>query len=160
MKRAWMGLVALAVAGSALAWGPDLPPGKWWENPQLVERLGLTAEQREQIRDRVFEHARAMIDLDADVKRSELRLKQLGDMDELRVEELRAAFAVFQTARHRLEAERFEMLLSVAQLLTPAQRQELQQLREHRRRMEERPQGPPFGRPPDSGQGPRRPGPS
>lgn len=156
MKRVCMGLLVVAVACPALAWGPDLPAGKWWENPQLVERLELTVEQRELIRDRVFEHARTMIDLDADVKRSELQLKQLGDMEELRVDEMRAAFAVFQTARKKLEAERFEMLLSVAQLLTPVQRQQLQQLREHRRRSEERPQRPPLGRPGEQGQGPRR----
>jgi Spy/CpxP family protein refolding chaperone len=156
MKRVWMGLLALIVASPLLAWGPDLSPGRWWENPQLVERLELTVEQRELIRDRVFEHARAMIDLDADVKRSELQLQQLGEEQELRINELRAAFAVFQTARHRLEAERFEMLLSVAQLLTPAQREKLKQLREHRRRSEDRPQHPSFGRSGENEQGPRR----
>ena len=160
MKRVWMGLLAVIVACPALAWGPDLPPGKWWDNPQLVDRLELTTEQQGLIRERVFEHARVMIDLDADVKRSELRLKQLGDMEELRVDELRAAFAVFQTARHKLEAERFEMLLSVAQLLTPVQRHELRQLRDLRRRQDDRPPRQPFGRSGQQDHGPRRPGPS
>ena len=70
---------------------------------------------------------------------------------------VRAAYAVFQTARHKLENERFEMLLEVRQVLTYEQwrkieeiKQRVKQNRSQQRRpgMGEGGQRPPGERPP------------
>jgi Spy/CpxP family protein refolding chaperone len=156
MKRAVIGVLALAVAATVSAQDLRIPPGKWWENPRLVERLRLTPEQQETIRDLVLEHARRMIDLNADVKRAELDLAERVDREPLDPKAVRAAFAVLQTARQRLEAERFELLLGVRQAVTPEQWDELERIRRDlRERLEQRPPG---GRPgaPLDGAPPRR----
>lgn len=130
-RRALIGVVvALAAAATVSAQDLRIPPGKWWENPRLVERLRLTSEQQEAIRELVVEHARRMIDLNADVKRAELDLAERVDREPLDPKAVRAAFAALQTARQRLEAERFELLLGVRQSLTPEQWDELERIRQ------------------------------
>ena len=43
---------------------------------------------------------------------------------------VRASYAAFQTARHKLENERFEMLVAVRMVLTSEQWQKMQDLRQ------------------------------
>lgn len=155
-------LAVVAWAGPAVATGFDLPPGTWWEDRRIADHLGLTAEQQAAIRDHVYHHARRMVDLNAAVKKTELDLRQaVGDPD-FDPDTVRAAFVAFQTARQRLEAERFEMLLGVRQQLTADQWERLQ---EARRRLEQirrnRSPGLRGDRPPrdPGGSRPERPGP-
>jgi Spy/CpxP family protein refolding chaperone len=150
VKTVMIGALVLA-AGSAL-WARDfnLPPGKWWENPTLVERLKLTDEQQGVIRDKVFDHALKMIDLKANVERRELELSDRVERSDFDPGQVRNAFQALQQARQRLESEHFELLLAIRQILSPEQWQALQELREERRR--ERPgramgQGPMGDRP-------------
>ncbi len=112
------------------------------------ERFGLAAEQQQQIRDLVYDGARRMIDLKAAVDRSGLDLAEVVNSSDFDPEAVRAAYAVFQTARQKLENERFEMLLEVRQVLTNEQWQKLQELkrrmqqnRGQQRRPGQRPQG-------------------
>lgn len=147
MKRLILGLLILAVAAPVLAQdgprleGPEmrLPPGKWWENPRVVERVRLTAEQQTAIADLVYEHALEMIDLKAALEKAELELKTRVDRRQIEPDRVRASFRAFQAARMALESERFEMLLGVRQLLGPEQWDELQALhREVRRNLADR----------------------
>ncbi len=155
MKQ-WLLTCALLAAVLPLAAQEfELPPGKWWEDQRLAERVGLDAEQQQQIRDLVYEGARRMIDLKAAVDRAGLDLAEVVNSNDFDPEAVRKAYAVFQTARHELENERFEMLLDVRQVLTTAQWQKLQELkrrvqqnRGQQRRPGQRPQGE---RPPGSG---------
>lgn len=147
MKKAAFLLMMVAAAGQLAAQEFDLPPGKWWQNPRVAEQIGLTDEQQERIRDVVYEHARRMIDLKADVDRSGLDLKEAVDRDEFEPDAVRTAYGLFQDARHKLENERFEMLLAVRQVLTNEQWKGLQEIR--RRFQEQRGQR----RPGQRGQG-------
>ena len=133
-----MTLVVLALAGGV--WGQELklPPGKWWENPQLVERINLTPEQQDNIRKLVYQHAQRMIDLNAEVRHRQLELNDLVDRSTLNASEVRAAFAAFQKARADLERERFELLLSVRQVLTDRQWNALRRMKKERPTMRER----------------------
>jgi len=99
MKRVLMIIAVLAVAGPLAANDFDLPPGKWWENPRLVNQIGLTDEQQDQIREVVYQHARLMIDLKADVDKAGLDLAESVDQQEFDPAPVRAAYAAFQTAR-------------------------------------------------------------
>ncbi len=128
-------LAGLLAASTVMAAGaPKLPPGKWWENPRLVRELGLTPEQQATIHDLVFEHAKRMIDLNAAVKRAELVLGDLADREPFDEDAVRRAWEEFQKARHALQRERFELLLSVRKVLTTEQWSKLRQARELRRR--------------------------
>lgn len=147
MKK-WLITCALLAAVLPLAAQEfELPPGKWWEDQRLAERVGLSAEQQQQIRDLVYEGARRMIDLKAAVDLAGLDLAEVVNSSDFDPQVVREAYAAFQTARKKLENERFEMLLDVRQVLTTEQWQKLQELKRRmqqmrqQRRPGERPQG-------------------
>lgn len=151
MKRLVILIVMLLVAGPLTANEFDVLPGKWWEDERIANHMELTEEQREQIRDIVFEHARLMIDLKADFDKAALDLAATVDQEVFDPAPVRAAHAVFQTARHKLENERFEMLIEVREILTYKQWQKIQEVK--RRMQQNREQR----RPGASGQQSRRP---
>ena len=156
MKKALIILAMLASAGPLTARDVDLPPGRWWDDPRVIERIGLGEEQQERIREIVFDHARRMIDLKAEVDRAGLDLAATVDRRDFDPAPVRAAFAVFQTARQKLENERFEMLLAVRLVLTYEQWQRIEEMK--RRIQQRRPdQSLPGARGPGS-QGDRPPG--
>ena len=156
MKNVVTIIVVLAVVAPLAANDFNLPPGRWWEDQRLVNRIELTEEQQEHIRDVVFDHARRMIDLKADVDRAGLDLADSVDQQEFDPAPVRTAYAVFQTARQKLENERFEMLLEVRLVLTYEQWQKIeeikQRMKQNRKQQERRPgnrgQGPQGVRPP------------
>lgn len=155
MKKLMSILAVLVAAGPLAANEFDLPPGKWWENPRLVEHIELAEEQQGLIKEVVFTHARRMIDLKADVEKAGLDLADSVDQEVFDPAPVRAAYAVFQTARHKLENERFEMLLEVRQILTYEQwrkieelKQRIKQNRAQQRRPGSRGTGPQGERPP------------
>mgnify|MGYP001816242148 FL=1 len=156
MKKALIIIAVLAMAGPLTANDFDLPPGKWWENPRLVNHIGLADEQQDQIRGIVFQHARRMIDLKADVDKAGLDLAESVAQQDFDPAPVRAAYAVFQTARQKLENERFEMLLEVRLVLTYEQWQKIeeikQRMKQNRPQQQRRPgvrgQGPQGERPP------------
>ena len=125
------------------------------EDERLGARIGITAEQRVEIRDLVYEHARRLIDLTAAVRRSELELARVVEPPDFDPAAARRAFGGLQEARRALENQRFEMLLAVRGVLTAEQWVMIQELRRAQRRDRERPLGPvpPDERPP--GRGPR-----
>lgn len=127
-------IVFLVVVAPVTANDFNLPPGKWWEDQRMVSRIGLTEEQQGQIREVVFVHARRMIDLKADVDKAGLDLASSVDQKVFDPAPVRAAYAVFQTARQKLENERFEMLLEVRLVLTYEQWQKIEEIK---RRMQE-----------------------
>ena len=129
MKKILMICVVLAVALPLAANDFDLPPGKWWENQRLVDHVGITTEQQEQIRDLVYEHARTMIDLKADVEKAGLDLANVVNTEDFDESAVRSSYTAFQAARHKLENERFEMLVAVRKTLTTEQWQKMQDLR-------------------------------
>jgi Spy/CpxP family protein refolding chaperone len=160
MKKTLIITVVLAM-GTLLAAANefDLPPGKWWENQRLVNHIGLSEEQQGQIREIVFAFARRMIDLKADVDKAGLDLANTVDQQDFDPAPVRAAYAVFQTARHKLENERFEMLLEVRQVLTYDQWRKIEEMKQRikQNRGQQRPPGarsesgrrPQGDRPPD-----------
>jgi Spy/CpxP family protein refolding chaperone len=133
MKKALIIISVLVMAGPLAANEFDLPPGKWWENPRFADQIGLTDEQQVEIREIVFAHARRMIDLKADVDKAGLDLAESVDQQEFDPAPVRAAYAVFQTARQKLENERFEMLLEVRLILTYEQWQKIEEIKQRMR---------------------------
>jgi len=130
VKRLVILIVVFAMAGPLAANELDVLPGKWWEDERIASRMDLTDEQREQIGDVVFEHARLMIDLKADFDKAGLDLAASVDQEDFDPVPVRAAHAVFQTARQKLENERFEMLIEVRQVLTYEQWQKIQDIKQ------------------------------
>ncbi len=123
-------LLILSLSSSAWTRALDsLPPGKWWENERLITAIELTEGQQRSIHEIVYQHAMGMIDLNATLKRAELELEDLVNKPDFDKDAVRKAFHKFQESRQALENSRFEMLLSVRQILSNEQWKKLQQIR-------------------------------
>lgn len=140
VRREWAGLetimkkwliicVLIAAVPPLGAQEFDLPPGKWWEDPRLAERIGLGEEQQDRIRDLVYKGAREMIDFKAAADVAGLDLAEVVNSSQFDPEAVRTAYAAYQNARRQLENARFEMLLEVRQVLTNEQWQKLQEIK-------------------------------
>ncbi len=128
MKGTLTIIAVLAAVAPLAAQQLDVPPGRWWAEPRVVERLNLSDEQQETIRDLVYDHARRMIDLKADVERAGLDLAESVKRDDFDPAAVRTAHAAFQSARSKLESERFEMLLAVRGVLSAEQWASIQEM--------------------------------
>jgi len=158
MRRLILIAILIAAGAPAMASDLNLPPGKWWENERIAERVRLSADQQRAIGDLVYRHAHTMIDLNAELKKAELALADLVDRDDFDAAAVRQAFARFQEARRGLEDERFEMLLAVRATLSAEQWRELLAMRRQLERMRELRSpgdGPVRPRPPRPGGGGR-----
>lgn len=154
MRRILAVITVLAAVAPLAAQDLDLPPGKWWAEPRVVERLDLSHEQQAAIRDLVYEHARRMIDLKADVERAGLDLAETVKRDDFDPAAVRAAHTAFQSARSKLENERFEMLLAVRGVLSSEQWKSIREMRRLQGKYRQRHPGA-AQRPPEANRGPR-----
>jgi len=123
-----MVVVLCCAAAPAMAQSLTVPPGRWWDRPQVAMRVGLSDEQRARLDEVTIEHAKRMIDLKAEVDKAEIELRVAADGDKFDADELRQAFARLLQARSRLETERFELLIAQRELLTAAQWEKLRVL--------------------------------
>ena len=57
--------------------------GRWWSNPRVAERLGLTAEQKKRIQDIVFKSGERMVDMRAQKEKARLEMLRLLGADAL-----------------------------------------------------------------------------
>jgi Spy/CpxP family protein refolding chaperone len=120
-------LITLAAGvGSLAAQSLGVPPGRWWERPRVAEQLVLSPEQRDKLNSETINHSRTLVDLKATVEKAEIDLRVLGEAEPFSGKAAREGFRTLQAARQRLEAERFEMLIKVREILTREQWQKLQ----------------------------------
>jgi Spy/CpxP family protein refolding chaperone len=120
-------LLALAAGvGSLAAQSLGVPPGRWWERPRVAEQLVLSPEQKDKLNSETVSHSRTLVDLKAAVEKAEIDLRALGEAEPFSGKAAREGFRALQAARQRLEAERFEMLIRVREILTREQWQKLQ----------------------------------
>ena len=143
-------LAALAVAGNLAA--ADLPPGRWWKMPQVVQRLDLTTEQQEKL-DAIF-HAAAneLIDRRGDVEKANVALRAELDQAQINRQNVLRAAGKLSEARGKLFERELSMLMDMRGVLNDPQWTRLRAFLEQHR--EQRQQGE---RPPGQGQRPQRP---
>ena len=109
--------------GKALQTGAQ---GRWWTNPAMVQRLGLTADQQKQV-DAVFQQNRVkLIDLNASLQKEEAILDPMLDAD--RPDESKVLVQIDRIAQARAELEKANarMLLGFRGVLNPDQWKKLQ----------------------------------
>ncbi len=115
--------------------------GKWWKNPELAQKLGLSDDQISKM-DQIFQdHRLKLIDLHATLEKQEVLLEPMINADH--PDENRVLSQIDQVAQARAELEKANarMLLGIRNVLTPEQWKKLQAERAERRtaRREERP---------------------
>ena len=102
------------------------PPGRWWMDPVLVQRLGLTADQQKRI-DTLFQQNRLkLIDLSAALQKQEAILEPLLEADKPDEAQVLTQIDRIAQARAELEKANARMLLGFRSVLTLEQWKKLQ----------------------------------
>lgn len=97
------------------------PPGKWWDRPELVQRLVLTADQQTKI-DEVFQQSRLrLIDLNATLEKETLTMDPLVSAQQPDEAKIVAQIDKVAQARAELEKANARMLLGIRRVLTQDQ---------------------------------------
>jgi len=124
-----------------------LPPGTWWRNPDMVQKLGLNTDQQKKIED-IFQQQRLkLVDLDATLEKEEITLEPLMSADSPDETKTLAEIDKVAQARAELEKANARFLFAIRRVLTPDQWKKLQE--------DSRPPGGPRGGPPPQGRGGR-----
>jgi periplasmic protein CpxP/Spy len=146
------------------------PRGRWWDNPDIAQKLGLNADQQKKMDD-IFQQSRLkLIDEHAAVEKEETILEPLLSADQ--PDEARILAQIDKVAQSRAELEKANarMLLGLRGVLTTAQWKTLQTLGPRERfgrggpdnmrgpRGRQTPDGPSGGAPPPPGGTPGSPG--
>jgi Spy/CpxP family protein refolding chaperone len=133
-------LLLVAAAAPAPAQLPEMPIGKWWKRPRIVEQLKVKTEQQERLDEIFAKNRRSFIDLKADVDRRAVDLDELlakKDSDPVRIA---AATDALEQAKGRLGKTRTMMIVEMKGVLSDEQWQKILELRDEwrRERAEER----------------------
>ena len=125
------------------------PPGRWWDDPEFIKKLGLSDDQQKKM-DEIFNSARLkLIDQFAAVQKEEAIMEPLVAADPPDENKLLAQIDRVAQARAELEKANARMLLGIRSQLTHEQWLKL--------KAERPPKHGPMhgaGRPPDGGPGP------
>ncbi len=121
MRRA---LLLSTLLGAALAALPapaqmlEMPPGKWWKRPAVVESLKLAPEQQQRLEEVFSKNRRTFVDLKADVDRRTIDLEDLLAAREVEPRKVAAASEALEQARARLGKARTMMVVEMRGVLT------------------------------------------
>jgi hypothetical protein len=142
MKRLILAL-ALVVLAATTASAIDLPPGKWWRRPEVIQMLSLSDEQQNRLEAISVKAANELIDLRGEVEKSNVALRAELDQPQLNREAIRRIAVHLNEARGRLFERELMMLVDMRSVLSDAQwnrmRQTLERLPE--RQMQQRQNG-------------------
>ena len=133
MTRRILIAAALLVA-AGLAEAQQLPPGKWWRRPEVVQRLELTGEQQNRLDDVFRGAADGLIDAKAGVEKLQVALRGEIDRSTLRRGEIQRIAGELNAARGRLFERELMMLVDMRAVLNESQ---WNRLREHLDRMQD-----------------------
>ncbi len=102
------------------------PHGRWWNNPEMAQKLGLTADQQKKMDEIFQQHRLKLIDLNASLQKEEAILEPLVESDQ--PEESKIATQIDRVAQARAELEKANarMLLGIRRVLNPEQWKKLQ----------------------------------
>ena len=95
-----------------------MPPGRWWNDPDIAQSVGLSAAQIKKM-DETFDGARdRLIDLDAAVRKAEGGLQSSLDTDPIDRGKVMAQVEKLTQAKSDLERAAAQMLLDIRLQLT------------------------------------------
>jgi hypothetical protein len=131
---------AVLIVAATFAGAQQLPPGKWWQRPEVIKELSLTNDQRDRL-DEVFRAAAdGLIDAKANVEKLQVALRGELDRRQVRRAEVIRIAAQLNDARGRLFEREITMLLDMRGVLNDDQwhslRDRLDRMHEHQRPMD------------------------
>jgi Spy/CpxP family protein refolding chaperone len=145
-------LAMLAVPLAALA--QDMPMGKWWHSPKVIQDLSLSREEIGKLDRAYLDNRKNMADFKAKVEKERVELEKMIEAVKLDEAGLAAQLKNLEAARSGLSQERFNFIVETRKILGIDRfkklriqydnaRDDMHRMREH---MKDRPEGPP--RPP------------
>ena len=108
--------------------------GRWWNNPQVAERLKLTDAQRKAMDDTLQQHRETLVDLRGTLEKAELELEPLMKEDQPNESQILAQIDKVAAARAELEKANARFLLAIRSKLSPEQWKQMQTDRANRPR--------------------------
>jgi Spy/CpxP family protein refolding chaperone len=113
-----------------------LPPGMWWRNPDLIQKLTLTADQQKRMDD-IFQQSRIqLVHIKAGLEEQQILLEPMLNANPLDSAKTLAQIDHIADTRAELEKANAKMLLGIRGVLSPDQWTKLQaEGRENRRKM-------------------------
>ena len=98
-----------------------MPQGRWWNNPEMVQKLTLTADQQKKM-DEIFQQNRLrLIDLNANAQREEVTMEPLMAADTPDEPKILAQIDKIAQSRAELEKANARFLLGIRRTLTQDQ---------------------------------------
>jgi len=111
------------------ALGPQGDHGRWWNNPETIEKLKLTDEQRKAMDGILQEHRIKLIDVRAGLEKVELELEPLMKADQPDEAKIIAQIDRVAQSRAELEKANARFLLALRSKISAEQWKQLQELR-------------------------------
>jgi Spy/CpxP family protein refolding chaperone len=111
------------------------PPGIWWHNPDLIQKLTLTPDQQKRMDDILQQSRLQLVDLRANVEKQELLMEPMLAANPPDTNKVLAQIDHTAQARAELEKANAKMLLGIRSVLTPDQWTKLQTEERENRRM-------------------------
>lgn len=125
------------------------PPGIWWHNADLIQKLNLTPDQQKRMDDILQQNRTQLMDLRSNLEKQESQMGPMLSADQPDTNKILAQIDHTAQARAELEKAHARMLLSIRTVLTPDQWSKLQAAEQENRRTRMRrgdqPSGPPPG---------------
>ena len=102
------------------------PPGRWWNNPQMVQRLGINSDQQKKMDDIFQQNRLRLVDLNASLQKDELILEPLVAAEQPDEAKILAQIDKVAQSRAELEKANARFLLGIRRVLTQDQWKKLQ----------------------------------
>jgi len=136
MTRRLIVAAALLLA-AAFANAQQMPPGKWWQRPEIVQRLELTNDQQGQL-DEIFRNAaNGLIDAKGDVEKLQIALRGELDRPQMRRAEVLRIAKQLSDARGRLFERELTMLVDMRGVLNDQQWEKVRNVLDRQRDMQQ-----------------------
>lgn len=103
--------------------------GRFWDNPRIAAALKLTPDQQKAMDSILFDHREKLIDLQANLQKSELEMEPLMNADEPNQTAIEAQIDKVVAARGALEKANANFLLALRMKLTPDQWKQIKNFR-------------------------------
>jgi Spy/CpxP family protein refolding chaperone len=105
-----------------------LPPGAWWKNSEIVQKINLSDSQVQQI-ESIFQQSRAALETNGRaLRQAEEALTPMVDAETINDAQIEAQLDTIAQARMNLEKAHAQMLLAIRKVLTHDQWMTLQSL--------------------------------
>lgn len=119
MKRTGIlliGVMILLCPVVAKAWG-DGPPGRWWQMPNVADKLGLSQSEKNALDSLFVQNRRTLINLKKEVEKERFELDNILGQQNFDERSALNQFKRLEKQRENLSMERFRYLLQVRKIL-------------------------------------------